>query len=71
MFQALNDDETGEFDNFVLEVTDLQLRNDETGQIFEPFFASPLNVIISDDDSKCYSILQTMAKIMFFCSPLQ
>ena len=54
--QAKNDNDPGEIESFVLEVTSVQLTNLETRMTIEAYPGNPLIVNITDDDSECCSI---------------
>ena len=51
--QAKDDNDTGEIESFVLEVTSVDLFDVETGQSIEAFPGNPLTVDIIDNDSEC------------------
>ena len=63
--QAKNDNNTGEIESFVLEVTSIEAIDVETGETVEVFAGNPLTVDIIDDDSKCYSIFPIVLKVCF------
>ena len=62
--KAINDNDAGEVEHFELEVTSVTL-TDEDGANIDVFAGPPLIVNIADDDSKSYSILSIVLKIIF------
>ena len=55
--QALNDDDTGEIEHFVVQVTSAELYDDEKGKTTEVFAGNLMIVNITDDDSEYCSVL--------------
>ena len=63
--QAINDNDTGEIEHFVVEMIRAEVRDQEEGQTIQVFAGNSMTVNITDDDSKCSSILPLVLSLYF------